>query len=41
VKPFPAVLGDMKLKEAGMSGCSVLGDGSITIILDVQEIMSN
>lgn len=41
VKPFPAVLSDMKLKEAGMSGCSVLGDGSITIILDVQEIMNS
>ena len=40
VKPFPAAMGDMKLKEAGMSGCSVLGDGSITIILDVQEIMA-
>ncbi len=40
VKPFPAAMGDMKLKEAGMSGCSVLGDGSITIILDIQEIMA-
>ena len=28
-------------KESGMAGCSVLGDGSITIILDMKEFLGN
>lgn len=39
VKPFSPLLSDFKLKEAGLSGCSILGDGSITIILDTKEIL--
>lgn len=40
VKPFSPLLSHIKLKEAGMAGCSILGDGSITIILDVKEILT-
>jgi two-component system chemotaxis sensor kinase CheA len=39
VKPFSPLLADYPLKEAGMSGCSILGDGTITIALDVNEII--
>ncbi|MBR7008324.1 MAG: chemotaxis protein CheA [Ruminococcus sp.] len=40
VKPFSPLLSDFPLKEAGMSGCSILGDGTITIGLDVKEILA-
>lgn len=40
VKPFSPLLSHIKLKEAGMAGCSILGDGSITIILDIKEILT-
>jgi len=39
VKPFSTLLSQYKLKEQGLSGCSVLGDGSITTILDMKEII--
>ena len=39
VKPFSVLLSQYRLKEQGLSGCSVLGDGSITTILDMKEIM--
>ena len=39
VKPFSPLLSQLKLKEYGMAGCSILGDGSITIILDTKEIL--
>lgn len=38
VKPFSPLLNRQGVKENGMSGCSILGDGSITIILDVKTI---
>ena len=41
VKPFSVLLSQYKLKEQGLSGCSVLGDGSITTILDMKEIIGN
>lgn len=40
VKPFSPLLDSLKLKEKGLAGCSILGDGSITLILDVKEILS-
>ena len=40
VKPFSPLLSHLKLKESGLAGCSILGDGSITIILDMKEIIS-
>ncbi len=40
VKPFAPLLNNFNVKQNGMSGCSILGDGSITIILDVTNIIS-
>ena len=40
VKPFSPLLDDLKLKEAGLAGCSILGDGSMTMILDIKEILA-
>lgn len=40
VKPFSPLLNEFKMKEKGMSGCSILGDGSITVILDVNTIIN-
>lgn len=41
VKPFSPLLDAYPLKESGMAGCLVLGDGSITIILDMKEFLGN
>lgn len=40
VKPFSPLLSQFDLKDSGMSGTSILGDGSITVILDVKEILN-
>jgi two-component system chemotaxis sensor kinase CheA len=39
VKPLPIILNKCNLKEAGIYGCSILGDGSINLILDVGNLM--
>lgn len=39
IKPFSAYLSKFGLKESGFSGTSVLGDGSIIPVLDVNEII--
>ncbi len=39
VKPFPAFFTQYSLKERGFSGCSILGDGSISLILDTNAII--
>lgn len=41
VKSFPPMFSNFNVKENGMSGCSILGDGSITIILDIENIVSD
>jgi two-component system chemotaxis sensor kinase CheA len=41
VKPFPVFLKKYNLKNQGLSGCSVLGDGSISLILDVNTIRND
>lgn len=41
IKPFSPLLNNFGVKQNGMSGCSILGDGSITIILDVSNIINN
>ena len=41
VKPFSPLLDAYPLKESGLAGCSVLGDGSITMILDMKEFLGN
>lgn len=39
VKPFSPLLSHLKLNESGLAGCSILGDGSITLILDTKELL--
>lgn len=39
VRPFSPLLDGLHLKEAGLAGCSILGDGSITIILDMLSLL--
>lgn len=41
VKPFSSLLNNYNVKQNGMQGCTILGDGSITIILDIHNIISN
>ena len=41
VKPFPIFLNKYDLKSQGLSGCSVLGDGSISLILDVNTLTND
>jgi len=38
VKPLPSYLSSYDVKEAGISGCAILGDGSISLILDIQNL---
>ena len=37
VKPFPSYLG----KVRRLSGCSILGDGSVCLILDVERLLES
>lgn len=39
VKPFSPMFNRYNIKQHGMSGCTILGDGSITIILDISNII--
>lgn len=41
VKPLPVILNRYDLKEAGISGCSILGDGSINLILDTGHLIES
>lgn len=40
VKPLPPYLMKYSLKKTGVAGCTILGDGKISLILDVGEIIS-
>lgn len=40
VKPFPAFFNKYDLKKQGLSGCSVLGDGSVSLILDTNNLLA-
>ncbi len=40
VKPFPSFFNSYGLKDRGISGCSVLGDGTVTLILDTNNLIS-
>lgn len=40
VKPFPPMLGQHNLTDKGLSGCSIMADGSITLIADVKSIIT-
>ncbi|MEF9982997.1 MAG: chemotaxis protein CheA [Oscillospiraceae bacterium] len=41
VKPLPNYFSKYNLKDQGISGCTILGDGSISLILDVPNILSS
>lgn len=41
VKPLPTLLNKYKIKESGVSGCSILGDGSINLILDIGSLIES
>ncbi|NLG53490.1 MAG: chemotaxis protein CheA [Clostridiales bacterium] len=39
-KPLPVFLNRYEVAEKGISGCTILGDGSISLILDVNSIVN-
>ncbi|MEG1448984.1 MAG: chemotaxis protein CheW, partial [Oscillospiraceae bacterium] len=39
VKPFPQYLSQFNIKQKGMAGCTILGDGNISLIIDANTIM--
>lgn len=41
IKSLPAFLEKFELKEHGISGCAILGDGSISLIIDVPTLANN
>ena len=38
VKPLPTFLGNFNIKNSGISGCTILGDGNISLILDILNL---
>ncbi len=38
VKPLPAYLNDFNIKNSGIAGCTILGDGNISVILDISNL---
>ena len=38
VKPLPAYVNNFDIKNYGITGCSILGDGNISIILDAGDL---
>lgn len=38
VKPLPAFLSEFNLKDHGITGCTIMGDGNISIILDILSL---
>lgn len=41
VKPFPPFFNKYNLKNSGLSGCTILGNGSISLILDIRNLLSS
>lgn len=41
IKPLPNYLNSFGIKEAGIVGCTILGDGNISLILDVASILTS
>ncbi len=39
VKPIPAYLSIFNIKRRGIVGCTILGDGSISLILDIAQLL--
>ncbi len=40
VKPIPKYLNKFDVKKSGIAGCTILGDGSISLILDVYSLFN-
>ena len=40
VKPFPYYLNRFQIKSYGLAGCTILGDGSISLILDSANLIN-
>lgn len=40
VKPFPSYLNRYNVKESGLAGCTIMGDGSISLILDANNFLN-
>ncbi len=38
VKPLPAYLNNFDIKRSGVSGCTILGNGNISLILDAESL---
>ncbi|WP_028829241.1 chemotaxis protein CheA [Proteocatella sphenisci] len=38
VKPLPSYLNSFNIKNSGIAGCTILGDGNISIILDILNV---
>lgn len=41
IKPLPEFLNKYRLKNIGIAGCTILGDGRISLILNIPEIINN
>lgn len=41
IKPLPTYLNNFGIKEAGIVGCTILGDGNISLILDVASLLTS
>ncbi|MCM1418835.1 MAG: chemotaxis protein CheA, partial [Roseburia sp.] len=41
VKPFPPYLSQYNIKREGLSGCTIMGDGSISLIVDVNTLVGS
>ncbi|MCI7125738.1 MAG: chemotaxis protein CheA [Agathobaculum sp.] len=39
IKPLPSYLNNFGIKDAGIVGCTILGDGNISLILEVANLM--
>ena len=40
VKPLPGYISAFNVKQRGITGCTILGDGNISVILDVFNLYS-
>ena len=41
IKPLPTYLNSFGIKKAGIVGCTILGDGNISLILDVASLLTS
>ena len=39
VKPFPVYLSQYDIKREGLSGCTIMGDGRISLIIEVNNLI--